>query len=141
MKGFTCKFDKTEVEKTAVHVCERMTGDDGLYRCLRKVPVSFTVGNGEFGAFWLYLDLCGRGSRCDSLLSKTVRLVLQLGSLGSLFRVSPGLADLFSPKPIENPPGSKVLQSVLFSLPKTLPKHALPHTAQIFFSFIYSSWF
>ena len=50
-------------------------------------------------------------------------------SLGSAGRVSPGPADLLS-GPIEKAPATKDIQSGLFSLAKTLPKHAtpLPHT-------------
>lgn len=49
-------------------------------------------------------------------------------SLGSMCRVSPGLADLYQGP--YTPPGTKDLKSVLFSLAKTLPKHttALSHT-------------
>lgn len=56
-------------------------------------------------------------------------LVLPVGSLGSVCRVSPGLADLSIPA-YRKPPGTKDPQCALFSLAKTLPKHTspLPHT-------------
>lgn len=53
--------------------------------------------------------------------------MLQDGSLGSVCRVSPGPADLLS-KPIEKPSDTKDLQCALFSLAKTLPKHAAHYT-------------